>query len=275
MQGADRGQSTEIDATDCGGDEPSDSARGEGVDRDVRPFVDPHDVLGRVPTGETLHRELAAAARSKGYESSVATEIRAVSESLATIDVPDVDLEAARARVAAATGEEDRLKERVATARGEVRARRTVEADTDDALAALEDAAAALSDAQTERVAAEQALERQRELARTARDARERRLRLQDRRANLLRRARRELSRKVYPAFRDALAVTSGGDRPDTGSRPTEYDGPALPASLAAVRIAELSEPVVLSERAVETLSRASNAAPELLLDAPISRPTR
>lgn len=241
---------------------------------ELRPVPDPHDVLARVPTGETLRCELAAAARSWGRESSLTPEMRSVAESIATIDVPDVDLETARARLAGATGEEERLRERVAAARGDVRARRDVDAPTDDALVELEDAAAALSDAQTERVAAEQALERQRELARAARDARDRRLRLQDRLANLRRRARRELAREAYPPFRDALAVIPRADVSDAGERPAAYDGPELAASLAAVRIAELSTPVVLSDRAIDVLSEALEEPPASVLDAPVVRPT-
>lgn len=241
---------------------------------ELRSVSDPHDVLGHVPTGETLRCELAAAARSWGREPSLTTEMRSAAESIAAIDVPDVDLESARSRLAAATGEEEELKERVAAARGDVRARREVGAPTEDALAELEAAASALSHAQTERVAAEQALARQRELARTARDARDRRLRLQDRFANLRRRARRELAREAYPSFRDALAVVPEADVTDAGERPAAYDGPKLAASLAAVRIAELSEPVVLSDRAVDVLSEAVEEPPASVIDAPVARPT-
>ncbi|WP_418280576.1 hypothetical protein [Halorubrum sp. DTA98] len=257
-------------ATACGCDE-DDGGEDGGTEP---PIPDPHDVLGRVPTGETLWRELAAAARSRDHESSVAAEIRELRGELAAVDVPDVDLEAARERLAEATGDEDRLKERVAAARGEVRARRSMDAATDAALAELEEAAAALSIARTERVAAEQALERRRERAADTRDARERRLRLRDRLRNRRRDARRELADEAYPAFREALDAVPRGDSVDAGTRPCEYDGSKIAASLAAVRIAALDEPVVVSTAVLDDLTSARpNAAPETLLDGAIRRP--
>lgn len=240
------------------------------------PVADPVEVLGQLPTGHTLRRELAAAARSRGRESSVATEIAATHERLAAIAVPDVDLAGARKRLAEATGEEERLKERVAAARGELRARREVGATTADAVASLEEAAAALSSAQTERVAAEQALNRRRERAAEARDVRDRRLELQDRLANLRREAGRELARETYPAFRAALAAVPCGSPQDAGSSPSAYAGPELPASFAAVRIAELPDPVVVDRNAWAVLDGKGPAVPPAaVLDAEVSVRTR
>ncbi len=210
----------------------------------------PHDVLGRVPTGRSLWYELAAAARSRGVRSSVTDAIVETHAAIERIDVPTVDLVSARRRVAAATGEEERLKERVAAARGDVRGRRAVDAPVKAATAKLETAAAELSTAQTERIAAEQALERERERAVVARDARERRLRLRDRLENRKREARIELARAVYPTFRGALEAVPMGDPYDAGREPGDYAGPDLAASLAAIRIADLEGPVTLSDRA-------------------------
>lgn len=238
--------------------------RSEGLDPspvpDPSPLPDPHDVLGRIPTDATLRRELAAAARSRGERSSFAAEIADVNRRLVGMDVPTVDLETARKRVADATGEEERLKERVAAARGDVRARRTVDAEVEGALADLEAAAAELSVVQTERVAAEQALARERDRANAARDARERRLRLQDRLANRRRDARNELACEVYPAFRDALAAVPGVDPEDAGSDPGTYSGNDLAASLAAVRVASLDEPVALTEATLYAIASADRA---------------
>lgn len=233
----------------------------------------PATVLGRVPTGTSLRQELAAAARSRGHGSSVSDELGRLRDEIAAIEVESVDLAAARRRVAEASGEEEHLKERVAALRGDVRARRAVEAETDETLDDLESAAAELSNAQTERIAAEQALERARERAAAARDERERRLELEDRLRNRRREARRELAADVYPAFRDALGAVPDGDPSSAGSGPSEYDGPRLAASLAAVRIADLDAPVTLGREAARWLAERGSRPPEAVLDVPIARP--
>ncbi len=224
----------------------------------------PRAVLGRVPTGETLSRELAAAARSLGRRSSVAAELAAVHGTLETVEVGAVDLSGPRERLAAATGEEERLKERVAAARGDVRARREIGADADATLETLEAAAAELAAVQTERLAAEQALSRARERATAARDSRERRLRLRDRLENRRRDARAELAEELYPRFRAALSAVPGGDPHDAGDAPSAYSGPTLAASLAAVRVADLDGPVALSSSALAALSSPDERSPSI-----------
>lgn len=234
---------------------------------------DPNEVLGRVPTGTTLRTELAAAARSRGRSSSFAAEIATIRESMTAIEVPTVDLEGVRRRLATVSGEEERLTERVAAARGDVRARRSVDADVAGALADLEDAAAALSDARTERIAAEQALERARERVATARDARERRLALRDRIRNRRRDARSELATGIHAAFRDALSAVPEGDRADAGAAPTEYVGSTVAASLASVRVADLDGPVVLEADAAAAFDAPDGRDPETTLDVPVTVP--
>ncbi|SNR49042.1 DUF7856 family protein [Halorubrum vacuolatum] len=224
------------------------------------PIPDPQEVLGRVPTGRSLYHELAAAARSRGCRSTVADAIAETHAALSEIDVPATEMEHARRRLAEATGEEERLKERVAAARGDLRGRRAVDAPTEEARLELRAAAAALSEAQTERIAAEQAFEHERRRAMAARDARERRLRLRDRLDNRRRAARVQLAREVYPTFRMALAAVPAGDPDEAGTEAGEYAGSELAASLAAVRIAELEGPVTLSERAVAAFATASPA---------------
>jgi hypothetical protein len=226
-----------------------------------------------VPTGTSLRRELAAAARSRGVASSVRDECRRLRDEIAAIEVDSVDLAAARRRVASAIGAEERLKERVAALRGDVRARRAVEAETDEALGDLESAAAELSTAQTERIAAEQALERARERAAEARDARERRLSLGDRLRNRRREARRELASEVYPDFRDALAAVPDGDPARAGADPTAYDGSRLAASLAAVRIADLDARVALGSEAARLFAEGDAGPPEAVLGVAVARP--
>lgn len=227
----------------------------------------PEAVLGRLPTAASLRRELAAAARSLGRESSVDDEIADLRGALATMDVESVDLGTARRRVADASGEEERLKERVAALRGDVRARRAVDAETDDSLEELESAASKLSSVQTERIAAEQALERARERAARARDERERRLELRDRLGNRRRDARRELAIEIYSAFRGALDAVPDADPDDAGSGPGEYEGPSLQASMATIRIADLDGPVVIGSDAGTRMDEGNRTGLETVLD--------
>jgi len=227
--------------------------------------TDPEAVLGDVPTGVSLRRELAAAARSRGRSSSVADEIDAIEAKLDAIEVEPVDLAAARRRVAAASGETAQLTERVAALRGDAQARRELGAETDATLDALEAAAAELSAAQTERIAAEEALERATAEARRARDERRRRLRLHDRLRNRRRAARRELASATYPEFRSALDAVPGGSPADAGQEPAAYDGPSASASLAAVRIAALDGPVALAGAAASLVDDVKTAATTLL----------
>jgi len=140
-----------------------------------------------------------------------------------------------------------------------VQARREVEAETDEALGDLESAAAELSAAQSERIAAEQALQHARKRAASARDDRERRLELRDRLRNRRQDARRELAREVYPAFRDALSVVPGAGPADAGAKAYGVRRPAPAASLAAVRLANLTG----RSRSVRRRSGGSSTAAE------------
>lgn len=237
------------------------------------PIHDPATVLGRLPTGVTLRTALAAAAYSCGHRSSYATELGSLQAAIEAIDPPTVDLTEPRQRLAAATGEETRLAERVAAARGELRARREIGADTDAAHEALETAAATLTAAQTTRIAAEQALERARERAAASRDERERRLRLRDRFENRRRAARRELAQAAYPAFRDALAALPTGDPSAAGDGPTAYAGSPLVASVAAVRVATIEGPVVLEPDVADTIRGWPGTTPERALGVATVRP--
>ncbi|GAB3705565.1 DUF7856 family protein [Halorubrum pallidum] len=233
----------------------------------------PDAVLGRVPSGTSLRRELAAAARSRGRESSVRAELAELRDRIASIAVPAVDLDGARRRVADAGGEEGRLRERVATLRGDVRARRAVDAATDDALSELKSTAAALANAQTDRIAAEQALDRTRARAARVRDVHERRLKLADRLKNRRRDARDELAREIYPEFRDALSVVPGVVPADAGPDPSEYDGPRLAASLAAVRIADVDGPIAIGETTDAWIDERGESAPiTAVIDAEVVR---
>ncbi|GAB6879384.1 hypothetical protein JCM17823_16580 [Halorubrum gandharaense] len=247
---------------------------------ETRPVPRPPTVLGAVPATASVLALLAAAARSRGRRSSVHGELTELAAALAHTDPVRVDLRSARERVAEATADEARLRERVAAARGEVRALRGVEgADRDaDAAAAgeeLEAAAAALARAETARVAAEQALDRCRERAAAARDARERRLQLRDRLENRRRDARWELSAGLHGEFHRALAAVPGRDGREPGDlrngndHPVAYEGDHVTAALAAVRLAELDGPVRIAAAVAERFTR----PPERVLGVAVRRP--
>ncbi|TKX43500.1 MULTISPECIES: hypothetical protein [unclassified Halorubrum] len=255
---------TETRPTPRGPDRKGEADGNEDESAAVEGPSEPSAVLRRLPTDAGLRRQLAAAARSRGRTASVAAEIDEIEAELAAIEVEPVDLTAARRRVAETSGEIERLKERVAALRGDARARRAVDAEADDALDDLE-AAAELSAAQTEAIAAEQALERARAEAARNRDERRRRLRLRDRLRNRRRAARRELAEGIYPAFRRALAVVPGGDPGAAGAAPDAYDGDPVAASLAAVRVAALDGAVELRGDAARRVAAADRAARSLL----------
>ena len=97
------------------------------------------------------HAALAAVGAARGVETPHCAELSSVKQSLRDLSVPtvdDADLRAARRRAAAAGSETERLRERVATLRGRVEARRSDGGESrDDALAGAE---ASLSEATRE-----------------------------------------------------------------------------------------------------------------------------
>jgi chromosome segregation ATPase len=232
-----------------------------------------HEYVGLIRADEALplRAALAAAARSRRRR---APQDRALARlERARADLPDpgaaaepeADLRAAREAVAAAGERAAELEERVARLAGRVEARRDLGEPVAEAQAALRETAAALSEARTERLAAEQRLDAVRERARTARDRRERRLRLADRIENRRRAARAHLAADLYGAFRAAAAAVPG--TADPGTEPAEYRGDDATAALAVARVAALDAPVVV---AVGRFPDAPAAAD--CLDAPVLR---
>ncbi|WP_224270374.1 hypothetical protein [Haloprofundus salinisoli] len=210
-------------------------------------------------------RSLEAAARSRGQATPEDDERASVEAALAELDVPTVETTAARRRVARVGADEERLRERVAELRGRLQARREAGASVDSVRQTLSETAGRLAEVETERIAAEQALERAEREAAAARDARERRLRLEDRAANLARAARRRLAESVYNEFASALRSLPGEAEP--GSTPGEFRGDPVSARLAAVRVADLDAPVVLCVDRFDDADAAADA-----LDAPVVR---
>lgn len=199
---------------------------------------------------------LVAAARSRGLTASVDDELRAARDRLVDLDEPVPSLADARRRVAEAETDLEARRERVATLRGRLQ-------ETDDGALAEEYRAEirALSEAETERVAAREALADARERAREVRDARDERLRLEDRVANLERRAREELIDAVRPEVDAAVRAAPGAEA-------AGYDvADPVTGALALIRVGVVHVPVVLACRRFE-----SAAAAEGWLEAPVYR---
>lgn len=213
---------------------------------------------------EPLDR-VVAAARSRGHHPPAERQLAAAQRDLQNLTVESVDTAATRRRLADAGTEVERLREEVATARGRLQSRREVGADTADAESALADAARRLSEAETERVAAEQAHAAAQKRAREAREARERRLRLQDRVANRRRDTRLALAAAVSEAFSTAVDAVPG--EASLSLDPLGIDGDDVTAALAAARIADLSAPIVDSTGRFDSATAAADA-----LDCPVVR---
>ena len=216
------------------------------------------DRVGVIAPGLSLDRRevLVAVARSQGVSTTVDDELRAARERLDELGEPVPSLSDARRRVAEAETVLEERRERVATLRGRLQA-------TDDGAVAEEYRAAirALSEAETERAAAGEALANARERAREARDEREKRLRLEDRVANLERRAREELFETVRPEVEEAVGAAPRAESPDFES------ADPVTAALASIRVGRVRAPVVLAWRRFD-----SAVAAETWLEAPVCR---
>lgn len=244
-----RGRAVEVRTADA---TPADVADALGLAP-----ADPLAVVDDDPPPPT--RLLAAAARSRGEAPPNADRIAALERELAACDGEigdDVDLPGARERAATAGDDVERLRERVASYRGRLGAARDAGRDPSVAEAALAEAARELAEAETERVAAEQALADARGRARERRDAGERRLRLRDALANRRREARAALASAVYPAFAAAARDLPGDASP--GDAPEAFDGDRVTAAIAAVAVAERAEPIVLGVRRFESAEAAA-----------------
>lgn len=198
------------------------------------------DHVGVVAPGLSFDRDaaLVAAARSRGIETSVDGELRAARREFERLGESVPSPADARRRVAETEAALTERRERVATLRGRLQER------SDDGLEpAYREAIRDLSEAETEHTAAREALETARENARSARDEREERLRLEDRVANLERRRRAELREATRPAVGEAVSAVPG-------AAASEY-GTAAPvtAALALLRVGQVRTPVVLACR--------------------------
>ncbi|RDZ66032.1 hypothetical protein C5B90_06710 [Haloferax sp. Atlit-12N] len=251
-----------------------------------------YDRLGRIPVSKPTPSRgwlLAAVGRSRGLRSPVADDLarleaklaerrdRAAEESEADererADTSAAALREARRRVAAAGEDESRLRERVATLRGRVNAHRDAGDDeaTETAQSELVAVATELSEVETERVAAEQRLSALERAARTERDSREARLKLEDAVENRRREARAyfaaELGEEFEAALRGLAAAPSLMATSESSAPVADLEADPVAYALAAVRLADLSAPVAVACDRVSDAEAAAN-----WLDAPVVR---
>lgn len=212
---------------------------------------------------------LAELARSEGHEAPQSDEIARLRESLLDSTAPDVSLANARRRVVEAGEDEVRLRESVAAARGRLGTLRELGRPEEEAAAALEDEIARLTEAETERMAAEERLRRLERDVRRERDERERRFSLEDRLANRRREARSWLASRVYERFAAATARLAGETDvdADAGEEPGDYEGDTLTAAAAVVRTANFEAPILVATDRFGDAERTS-----CLLEAPVIR---
>lgn len=227
-----------------------------------------HRHVGHLRCGMTvdIREGMIAAARTLGFTPPQATEIEELDARIADISSASPDLEAARKRVATAGESVDALRERVATLRGRIEATIDLGEDPGELREALEAATKSLSEAETERIAAEQALERAEANARRVRDARAKRLSLVDRRDNRRREAREWLIEAARPRFETAL-----GSLPVPSlevAQVGEYRGRPVEAALGIARMARIRAPIVLGGGPIEEplRARAALGAPVLVV---------
>lgn len=208
-----------------------------------------HEYVGclRPGMGLRLRTALAAAGRARGLSTPSDEALAEARERLADLstDTPDTAATAREQRreVAEVAPDTDRLRERVAAARGELAALRREGTDGDADIVAdrLASAVADLSEAETSAAAAAERLARERSRIRSGRDVLERRLRLEDRVANLERAARAHLVDELAGPFAEAVAAVPGASPPDP------FDAAPVVAAFAIARLARPAAPVVVA----------------------------
>lgn len=214
--------------------------------------------VGVITPGMTLDRRAAllATARSLEVTTSVDGAIRETEAELRSLSEPVPPRADLRRRVAETEADLEAKRERVATIRGRLR-----ETDDEEIEADYEEAIRSLSEAETEHAAAKEALEAVRNRARTARDVRDRRLRLEDRLENLERTAREERISAVSPAVEAALSELPTRD-------PDSFDAAdPVSAALSLARVGRIEVPITLACRRFSDRDSA-----ERWLEAPVCR---
>lgn len=200
-----------------------------------------HEHVGWITHGMSLRLRaaLAAVARSRGQSAPQDMERKRILERIDALPTATVETVPTRKRLAATNEEIDRQREQVARLQGQVQALRKIESeDLPEAIGALERAIRELSELETERAAAEQALERKRNRRRQLHDIRDERLALEDRAANLARDAREHLAARIEAEFEDTITTVPGTTAPGAADHVT--------AGLAIARLGVIEAPIVL-----------------------------
>lgn len=208
-----------------------------------------HKHIGWIRTGMKLRTRtaLAAIARSRGLSAPqdkkrerVLARLAALRNATARDETEKRTTTATlRRRLAEASNEIDRHRERIAQLQGRVQALREDSEAAVEASEMLEDAIRELSEHETEHTAVEQSLKQRRERQRRLHDTREERLALEDRAANLARDARRYLVKELETEFETTVEVVPG--RSGMG-----FDADTVTTALAIARLGESDAPIVL-----------------------------
>lgn len=209
-----------------------------------------HDHVGVVTASCSIsvRSALAAAARSRGLTAPMDDDLAEIDRQLSGIETtgdPSATIADAQRRIAEARERERTLRERVGTLHGRLRALRERDEPVGDTEAALAAATGSLAEVETDRIAAQEKLRKHRQRAREYRDRQDRRLKLQDKRDNLARAARRHLADAVYDDFAAALQAVPGDGR--AGNEPGQYEGSPTTAALAVARVADVRAPIILA----------------------------
>lgn len=199
-----------------------------------------HRHVGLIAPGLSIPRQaaLVAVARSLNITTSVDGSIRETEAELRSLSESVPSRAELRRRVAETAADLETKRERVATLRGQFRA-----TNDDSVEAEYRNAIRSLSEAETEHDAAMEALAAARDRSRTARDVRDRRLRLEDRIKNLERTAQSELASAVSERVDTALSALPERD-------PPSFDGAdPISAALALARVGRIETPIALACR--------------------------
>lgn len=200
-----------------------------------------HEYVGWITAEMSLRSRaaLAAVARSRGQSAPQDAERKRILERIDALPTATVETSPTRKRLAATNEEIDRQREQVARLQGQVQALREIESeDLPETLDTLQSAIRELSELETERTAAEQALERKRNRRRQLHDVRDERLALEDRAANLARDAREHLVAQIEEEFETTVKAVPGATTAESADPVT--------TGLAIARLGMIKTPIVL-----------------------------
>ncbi|WP_436902322.1 DUF7856 family protein [Halovenus halobia] len=219
---------------------------------DCKPPSPVHDRIGHVHAEMKLRTRtaLAAAGRTRGYETPYDDDIERLERELSAVSVGETAAKSYRQELADQREETDALREAVAATRGRLAAHREHGLDTEELERELEAKVRELAEIETSATAASQQLERTREKAQTNRDRRERKFKLEDQLANRRRDARRWLVDQLESEYERAVQKLTGAQTDPYRCKPTT-------ASLAVGKVADYDAPLVLETSPFESADAA------------------